>query len=208
MEKEKALKLIFQSAELYNQNFCNQMLLIISANKSLNKTFSVEIQFDKTNFLHLTGVKFLPRSSISPSVFFDRCIAKRLSVNDFEMSADGTTEQKLAILPQMLNSVNLSANMIGDFQGRRPALITDKLVGNVRGCLGIVYDSKRDNFAPNTVLNLDMRQEVQNQQRIIAIYKKGKSESNYETLVYKAKKICWERISFPDSYSYIPVPQD
>ena len=130
MDKEKALKLIFQSAELYSQNFCNQMLLIISENKSLNKTFSVEIQFDKTNFLHLTGVKFLPRSSISPSVFFDRCISKRLSVNDFEMSADGTTEQKLAILPQMLNSVNLSTNMIGDFQGRRPALITDKLVGN------------------------------------------------------------------------------
>ena len=69
MEKEKALKLIFQSAELYNQNFCNQMLLIISANKSLNKTFSVEIQFDKTNFLHLTGAKFLPRSSIPQCVF-------------------------------------------------------------------------------------------------------------------------------------------
>ena len=61
---------------------------------------------------------------------------------------------------------------------------------------------------PGGVLNLDMRQEVQNQQRIIATYKKGKSESHYETLVYKAKKICWERISFPDSYSYIPIPQD
>jgi len=96
--------------------------------------------------------------------------------------------------------------MIGDYYDRKPTLITEKLAGNIRGCIGIVYDSSRKNYAPNTVLKLDMRLSIQNKQRIIATYKKHKTAEQYVELIYKAKKINWSKIRFPEQYGYIPIP--
>lgn len=205
MEKKEALRIIFQCADLYQENLCDRMLLIISANNSMNKTFATEILFERTNFMHLTGVKFEDGKYISPDTFYTLCLSRRLSIDDFELAKDGTTEQKLLVLPTLVGTSNLAANMIGDYYDRRPALITDKLAGNIRGCIGIVYDSKRKNYAPNTVLNLDMRLSIQNKQRIIATYRKHKTEEQYVELVYKAKKIDWSKIKFPDPYQYITI---
>lgn len=58
MEKLDALKILFQCADQYYEKLCDNTLLIISANNSGNKTFATEILFERTNFLHLTGVKF------------------------------------------------------------------------------------------------------------------------------------------------------
>lgn len=208
MEKKEVLRIIFQCADLYQENLCNRMLLIISANNSMNNTFATEILFERTNFMHLTGVKFEDGKYISPDTFYTLCLSRRLSIDDFEIAKDGTTEQKLLVLPTLVGTSNLAANMIGDYYDRRPALITDKLAGNIRGCIGLVYDSKRKNYAPNTVLNLDMRLSIQNRQRIIATYRKHKTEEQYTELVYKAKKIDWSKIKFPDSYQYIIIPEN
>lgn len=207
MKKEEALKIILQSADLYQNNLCDQTLLIISADKSMKKTYAVEVLFEKTNFMHLTGIKFKKGANLPPDTFYTRCLSRRLSVKDFELSTDGTTEMKLRVLPKIVASESLSANMIGDYHDRKPALITDKLAGNIKGCIGLVYDTGRKNYAPNTVLNLDMRSSVINQQRIIAVYKKHKSDEFYSNLVYKAKKINWSKIKYPDTYDYIPVPE-
>lgn len=157
--------------------------------------------------MHLTGIKFKKGANLPPDTFYTRCLSRRLSVKDFELSTDGTTEMKLRVLPKIVASESLSANMIGDYRDRKPALITDKLAGNIQGCIGLVYDTGRNNYAPNTVLNLDMRSSVINQQRIIAVYKKHKSDKFYSKLVYKAKNIDWSKIKYPDTYSYIPVPE-
>ncbi len=200
MEKKEALGIIFKCADLYQNNLCDQMLLIISANNSMSKTFATEILFERTNFMHLTGIKFEGGKYISPNTFYTLCLSRRLRVNDFVLAPDGTTERKLLILPEIVGRNNLAANMIGDYYDRKPALITDKLAGNVRGCVGVVYDTTRKNYAPNTVLNLDMRLSIQNKQRIIATYRKHKTAARYIELVYKAKKIDWAKIKFPDGY--------
>lgn len=206
MEKKEALRIIFQCADLYQKNLCDQMLLIVSTNNSMNKTFATEILFERTNFMHLTGVKFEDGKHIAPDTFYTRCLSRRLRVSDFEFAPDGTTEQKLLVLPGIVGTNNLAANMIGDYHDRRPTLITEKLAGNIRGCIGMVYDSTRKNYAPNTVLNLDMRSSIQNKQRIIATYRKHKTDEKYTELVYKAKKVDWSRIKYPDTYSYITIP--
>lgn len=208
MEKKEALRIIFQCADLYQEHLCDRALLIISANNSMNKTFATEVLFERTNYMHLTGVKFEDGKYIPPDTFYTLCLARRLSVDDFEFAQDGTTEQKLFVLPGIVGTNNLAANMIGDYTDRRPTLITDKLAGNVRGCVGIVYDSARKNYAPNTVLNLDMRLSIQNRQRIIATYRKHKTEEQYTELVYKAKKIDWSKIKYPATYQYITIPRD
>ena len=89
---------------------------------------------------------------------------------------------------------------------RKPVLVTEKLAGNIRGCVGVVYDIDRKLYAPNTVLNLDMRTSVRNRQRILAMYQKHKLETEYTELVYRAKKIDWDSIRFPKGYEDLPSP--
>lgn len=206
MDKKEALGIIFRCADLYEKNLCGRMLLIISANSSMNKTYATEIQFERTNFMHLTGVKFKEGCRIPPDTFYTLCLSRRLSSDSFELAEDGTTVRKLLVLPEILGKSNLSANMIGDYYDRKPALITDKLAGNVRGCIGVVYDNNRSNYSPNTVLNLDMRLSVQNRQRIIATYRKRKQDEKYSELVYAAKNIDLLAIQYPDKFKYLNIP--
>lgn len=169
------------------------------------RTSSLTIQFATTGFLHLTGVKFNDRKSMSSGEFFDKCLKRRLSLDEFELAKDGTTEKKLQILP-LLFSKNLSATIVRDFSARTPVLVTDKLVGGVKGCIGFVYERTTGFYAPNTVLNLDIRTYISNQLRIIATYRKKKTDSGYEEIVYAAKKIDWEKIKYPQGFEDLPKP--
>lgn len=175
MKKEEALKILFKSAQLYKENLVNNNLLFICMDKH-KRTSSLTIQFATTGFLHLTGVKFNDRKSMSSGEFFDKCLKRRLSLDEFELAKDGTTEKKLQILP-LLFSKNLSATIVRDFSARTPVLVTDKLVGGVKGCIGFVYERTTGFYAPNTVLNLDIRTYISNQLRIIATYRKKKTDS-------------------------------
>lgn len=204
MKKEEALKILFKSAQLYKENLVNNNLLFICMDKH-KRTSSLTIQFATTGFLHLTGVKFNDRKSMSSGEFFDKCLKRRLSLDEFELAKDGTTEKKLQILP-LLFSKNLSATIVRDFSARTPVLVTDKLVGDVKGCIGFVYEQTTGFYAPNTVLNLDIRTYISNQLRIIATYRKKKTDSGYEEIVYAAKKIDWEKIKYPQGFEDLPKP--
>ena len=202
MKKEEALKILFKSAQLYKENLVNNNLLFICMDKH-KRTSSLTIQFATTGFLHLTGVKFNDRKSMSSGEFFDKCLKR--SLDEFELAKDGTTEKKLQILP-LLFSKNLSATIVRDFSARTPVLVTDKLVGGVKGCIGFVYERTTGFYAPNTVLNLDIRTYISNQLRIIATYRKKKTDSGYEEIVYAAKKIDWEKIKYPQGFEDLPKP--
>ena len=88
MEKHDALKILFQCADQYYEKLCDNTLLIISANTSGNKTFATEILFERTNFLHLTGVKFQKGKPLSPNTFYNLCRTRRLKKEDFELAPD------------------------------------------------------------------------------------------------------------------------
>lgn len=207
MNKKEALKILFQCAEQYHKNLEYNKLLLICANSSMNKIITMELQFEPKNFLHLTGVKFQEGKRLPPDTFYTWCLAKRLALNDFELAEDGTTEQKLSVLLPIVASASLSANMIGDYNARRPALFTEKLVGGIRACVEFVYDRSRECYVPNTVLNIDMRDNITNRLRIIATYRKNRKDEQYYEVVYKAKKIDWSKIKLPKEYEYLPRPK-
>lgn len=206
MDKREALKVLFQCADQYQKNLENKNLLLICANNSINKTIALETQFESKNFLHLTGVKFRKEKRLAPDTFYTWCLARRLSWDDFELAKDGTTEQKLSVLLPMISSAGLAANMVGDYHARKPALFTEKLVGGVRACVGFVYDKERMCYVPNTVLNIDMRDNIANRLRIIVTYKKDRKEKQYSEIVYTAKNIDWSKIKFLQGYEYLPRP--
>ena len=44
-------------------------------------------------------------------------------------------------------------------------------------------------------------------QQVIATYRRKNSASPYQELVYKAKKIDWDTITFPKEYDYLTKPR-
>lgn len=200
--KEQALQIIIECAKKYNNNLLNRCLMFVCTDKH-KKIHWLEVSFDASNFLHLTGIKV---NDISPIDFYNRCVDSRLSVNDFEMADDSTTDLKLAVLPSLM-SPNLSANSIGDYSGNSAKLYTEKLAGSIKACMGFVTTKPSGRYVPNTVLNLDIRDYTNKPLRIIATYRKFRKEDTYTELVYKAKNIEWDEITYPEEISYINKPE-
>lgn len=201
MKKEEALKILFECAALYKENLVNRNLLFVCSNAAL-KVSVIEVVFTSGNFLHMTGIKFKSSKSMKPNEFYNKCIDKRLSVNDFEFSKDGTTELKLLILPFLVKS-NISATMAGDYYSSRPYLYTEKLVGGIRGGIGFIYDKRKGYYVPNTVINDDIRKITQDRLRVIGTYRKQNHDEKYSECVYKAKNVNWEKITVPPEYDYL-----
>lgn len=198
MSKKDALPIILQSAKLYHENLVNRSILFVCRDKH-GKISSLEVTFDKSNFLHLTGVS----TPLSASAFYERCIDHRLAFGEFEIPDDGTMELKLEVLPSLMTA-NLNARMVGGYNGADLKLQTGKLAGGVTGCMGFIKPN--DRYIPNTVLNEDIRKKVSSPLRILATYRKFRNEKKYTELVYKAKKIDWSKIQYPKEFAYIPVP--
>lgn len=189
MDKKDALSIVFSCAQLYKNNLINRCLLFVSMDKY--KTIQVlEVTFDTSNFLHLTGFKINTRQ-ISPAQFFNLCYNKRLSEDNFEFSSDGTTELKMKALPILVKS-NLAENMIADYGGNRPKLYTEKLAGSVKASMGFIKDSKTEKYVPNTVLCGDIRKESHSISRIIATYRKRKNEITYTHIQNSCTKLIRE----------------
>lgn len=211
--KAQAISIVVACAEQYRENLANKNLLFICQDKH-KRISAIEFSFDASNFLHLTGLKVKKHKyngndaddAISAKDFYEKCLAYRLSVNDFEFAKDGTTQLKLEVLPRLI-SKNLSATMIGDYNSRNPKLVTDKLAGSTAACMGFVPTGPSHRYVPNTVLKVDIRDYISNQVRVIAVYRKPMDAEQYDEATYFAKKIDWEAVIYPEKYNYLPKPE-
>lgn len=217
-KKKAALSVIFSAAEEYEKNLNGNNLLFLFLDKHKNISY-FEVEFNSGNFMHLTGIrltggykeslKFNSDNNSGSDIdisyankFYEKCINKKIGIDEFEFSDDGTTWLKLQVLPALMKS-NLSANMLGDFTSRTCKLYTEKVAGNVRGCMGFVRDMKVNKNVPNTVLKSDIRDCVSAANRIIATYRKKKTETVYREIVYMAKNVDFNKIKFPKEISYL-----
>ena len=202
MTKKEALGIVFSCAPLYKKNLVDQSLLFVTTDKH-KEVHCLEVTFDTSNFLHMTGFK-LRKPGINARHFL--CYDKRLTESDFDFASDGTTEMKMRVLPSLMKK-NLSAKMLGDYNLYQPKLYTDKLAGSLSACMGFVRDGGNGRFVPNTLLEGDIRTKVKNADRIILTYRKKRIDAQYAEIVFQAKKVAWEKIVLPDEYSYLPLPQ-
>lgn len=135
MTKKDALNIVFSCAISYKENLAGRSFLFVTADKH-KVVRGLEVTFDSSNFLHMTGFK-LSNKEIGANNFLSMCCDKRLSEMDFEFAADGTTEMKLRVLPDLVQK-HLSAKMVGDYDITHPKLYTDKLAGSISACVGFV----------------------------------------------------------------------
>ena len=204
--KEEAIKIVVSCAERYQKDMEERSFLMICLDKH-RQIVSYEFTFHSWNFLHLTGLKLHGTSKEAgiPSQaadFYQKCLSHRLSSRDFDFSEDGTTHMKLDVLPRLICK-NLSANMVGDYDGSKPKLYTEKLAGSAKAVIGFVTDDMSGKYVPNTILKADLREHVHRYVRVIAVYRKRISAERYEELTYQANKFDWQHIDYPEEYQYL-----
>lgn len=174
----KDLKIIIDCANLYNENLVGKNLLVIYINRETNVYSYVELVFFKNNYLHMTGVEFVQSSpgNQKAGLFFSKCLNNKLTTQEIMHRSDGNTSLKLNILKEIVN-IHKSARMIGDFNEGHTTLLTEKMVGNVRACMGAVL--KDDYYVPNTILKKDIRDIVIVSHPVKSMYIKGIQEPKY-----------------------------
>lgn len=201
MDKRKAIQIMSKSARLYKEALEDQKILFLygvpsEVKKELQKEeknlFSLrgyEVAFHRYNFLHLTGVKIKSSKTISAIHFYEKCLSNRLTENDFSFASDGSTGQKLDILENMM-LIKRNAAMIGDFTGRGPKLFSDKVAGNIYGCIGFVRDRNTGLNVPNTLLKKDIRDVTEfPKQKVYAVVSKRYMEEKYSVIEKQDKSV-------------------
>lgn len=208
MDKRRAIQVLSKSADLYKKNLEDQKVLflygvpaeikgqLISGEERLSFMKGYEAAFHRHNFLHLTGI--IPNGSeIASSIhFYEKCASNRLTEKDFIFAKDGSTEQKLVILESMMK-IKKNVTMIGDFTDRGPRLFTEKVAGNICGCIGFVKDRNTGLNVPNTLLKKDIRDVTAfPTQKVYAVFSKKYRDNKYSILEKVDKSIDLQKYRF------------
>ncbi len=199
MNKKKAISIIIKAARLYHENLEDQKVLFVygipseirkqleNSNNTISGLSFYETVFYRSNFLHLTGVKPNKNAVGSSIHFYEKCLDGRLSENDFYLSSDGSTDQKLDVIENIMNIKKVAA-MIGDFTDLGPKLFSEKIAGNTCACMGFRKDSYSKFNVPNTLLKKDVREVTSRpQQKIFVIMSKSYRADKY-TVIEKCDK--------------------
>lgn len=208
MDKLQAIRIITKAAMLYKTNLENKKILflygvpgdvkkqIASQADTLSSIKGYEAAFQKSNFLHLTGVQIHPEKVKSAAHFYDMCISNRLTEKAFSFPADGSSHQKLDIIESMM-SIGKTATMIGDFTDRGPKLYSEKVTGNVFGCMGFVKDSRSGVNVPNTLLKKDVRDVTSvPTNKVFFTFTKAYGDAHYSSIIKGDKGINIDTVIF------------
>lgn len=183
MNKKEALDIILKCARQYDLHLKDQNIMFVVLNKDKSISY-FETFFRDNNFLHLTGVT----SPLNSVKFYRACIDNMLSLNQFNFK-DNTTELKLQILNEAMQ-IDRIAQMVGEFNNSGLSLYTQKVVGTVRVCMGLVKDSSDPFYVPNTVLKTDIRSTtIPPALKIACMLKKPIKEEKYTLITSIGRKI-------------------
>lgn len=94
--------------------------------------------------------------------------------------------------------------MIGDFTDRGPKLFTEKVAGNVCGCIGFVKDRNTRLNVPNTLLKKDIRDITAFPvQKVYAVLSKSYTAEGYSVLEKVDKRIDMKKCFFAEGIEKI-----
>ena len=198
--KEEARRIVMQCAKAYNQNLEDKKYMIIFRDMTDNGIKFLEIYFGKENYQHLTGVELVDengnvRKHVA-ELFYEKCLNNRLRKDEIQFKKDGTTNLKLAALPVIMQ-IHKVTKIAGGYNGTRPYLVADKLIGNVNFCLGLIKDSNSEYYLPASSLLESIKKLTNEPSQVLAIFSKDKAEAFYKKVRYVAKGLNLKRLNIP-----------
>lgn len=179
-DKKKAVKIIVHAAENYKEYLQDKVFLIIYIENGISKT--VQVEFRDSHFLHLTGVY----TKLSAKRFYEKCINRKLSVDEFELDKGGKTQQKLMVLP-FLHELLYNNCMIGNFINTGIYIRADYFVGNTKAILSVGFRYGKNVDFPVTLYKEDIRKLTQPTNKVLAIFRRNFDQANYTECTYFSK---------------------
>lgn len=102
---------------------------------------------------------------------------------------------KLAALDS-LTDVSKITKITGDYNGGRPYLYVDKIMGGVNFCLGLSQED--DVYVPSSALLEDIKKLTNSPSQVLAILEKGISDNIYAVVKHVAKGLNLNNLELPD----------
>lgn len=179
-DKKKAIDVIVNAAENYKKYLQDKVFLVIYIENAVVKT--VQVEFRDNHFLHLTGVS----TKLSAKRFYEKCINRKLSVEDFELDKSGKTQQKLIVLP-FLHELLYHNCMIGNFINSGISIRADYFVGNTKAILSVGFRYGKKVDFPATLYKEDVRKLSQPTNKVLAIFSRAYNQQRYTECTYLSK---------------------
>lgn len=203
--KKETLHIITATAKVYAKMLEGLNYLFIYRNRSDNKIEYFETVFLPRNYQHLTGVDFLDKEGNLQrnSVFFyQKCLDNMLTEAEIRFKEDGTTPLKLEALPKLVQFLRFS-KMTVVYNGMRPKLTVDRIVGTVTYCLGFIKDGNY--YVPSSCLLEDVRRMGDNPSQILAIFSKKavREERIYKEIRFVAKGVPLDKLTLTDDLNFL-----
>ena len=197
--KEEARRKVLNCAKQYQNKLLNKKLIIIYRERKDNQIHHIEVAFYDRNYQHLTGLELV---DVNGNVlhhqaknFYRKCIENKLGIDEFQFKQDGTTNLKLAALDS-LTDVSKITKITGDYNGGRPYLYVDKIMGGVNFCLGLSQED--DVYVPSSALLEDIKKLTNSPSQVLAILEKGISDNIYAVVKHVAKGLNLNNLELPD----------
>ena len=186
-QKNEIIKRICESAIKYKENLLNKHIIFIFENKKNKKVDFIEVAFNDTYFLHLTGMNYYKNAR----AFFRDCLNNKISPKNLKMRKAPFTQLKLQVLENAM-AINKSAKRIGDYNNSKVNIAIEKIIGTTHYSLGFSnLDSKNKKlkyYYPKTLLQDNLKNNIINDNRIIAILSKNKNQNLYDEITYLSKE--------------------
>ncbi|WP_432651171.1 PBECR4 domain-containing protein [Huintestinicola sp.] len=193
ISKQQIAGSIKKAAITYKQELLDRNILVVFGDAS--KPQIKEMLFEIFNFEHLTGVVSKIKAKDSKKLFFDKAVVGNLSINDFEVNKNGTSEIKSIVIEQAVMLAH-TAKRIGDYNNLRPKLEADSLTGTSKWCIAF-RDTGSRYLRPCSLLNDDIKNNTSNSQPILAVFRRKRNISNgrYSEITCIGKDINMPRLA-------------
>lgn len=185
LKKEECIPIILYAAKLYQREFENKNFLIIYKNHPAGYG-CIETVAYPASFCHLTGVV----SKKGPKALYEKAINGALSVNDFDLSPNGSSSEKLSVMDKAMQFIRGNKLIIGDYSpAGRGLLFTDKIAGDKNYAIGFTQAKENDGayYVPNTLLCGNARSFVKKPLPVLAVFVKNVEDIQYSEPSYQSE---------------------
>jgi len=197
--REEARNIAMNCAKQYENCLLDKKLIIIYRDKESHDIKYLEVLFLDRNYQHLTGLELTNANGFiqkHQSInFYRKCIQNKLYKNEILFKQDGTTHLKLAALPSLTKIYSIT-KITSDYNGSRPYLYADKVIGGINFCMGLVKDG--DLYTPISALSEDIKKVASNPSQVLVIMSKHKDDNCYKKICHVAKGLNLHNLSFSE----------
>ncbi|MBA3925629.1 PBECR4 domain-containing protein [Listeria rustica] len=141
------LKQLTSGHAFFKEHFVNKRVIYVYKDKELIKHFS--IYMTASNFMHLCGVQYRRGAA----TFYNDIDNKTLRIKDVILKKDGTTKQKLQVLPLLNELIGNQVKVC--HRGAYVHLAYDMAIRSNRSILAVTLKHAHvDKYVPTSLLNL------------------------------------------------------